>query len=323
MTIEFFKAQASRLADHLADKHGIKLKRASVLEAIASVHGVRDWNTLRASAACLSAPPDRYTEVQAGLADVPPHVLVIGSQDVGAAVLLEQMAVQHIEDGGGLLYFSPHPDPKLDEVLRHAAADAVHKPHVLSVGPLLPEGVDTCLPRLEALAQSGFIMHVAPAPGESVASAHAGSCLLLRQLNAVLTGLTQGPRVQSTTPLMVVVPAARFDLCWLSLLRQGRQLGITFVLQADSLADLDRIGLAFLNAVTQNVGTQLLLMPVCERSMARAVSHITSSVAVSHQQLEAVLGRMGPGEALRLRGGVLEAIRYDGLSSKTTILGRV
>lgn len=56
MTIEFFKAQASRLADHLADKHGIKLKRASVLEAIASVHGVRDWNTLRASAACLSAP---------------------------------------------------------------------------------------------------------------------------------------------------------------------------------------------------------------------------------------------------------------------------
>lgn len=49
MSTSIFKAQASRLAQHLADKHGIKLKHASVLEAIAALHGARDWNTLSAS----------------------------------------------------------------------------------------------------------------------------------------------------------------------------------------------------------------------------------------------------------------------------------
>jgi hypothetical protein len=320
MSIDFLKAQANRLAHHLADKHGIKLKHAAVLEAIAAVHGVRDWNTLRAAAAPGYQPGPLALEPEHIRV---PHTLIIGSQDVGAAVLLEQMAVQHIGEGGGLLYFSPYADPKLDDVLRHAAAEAEHKPQVLSLAPPDPEGVETCVPRLEALVQSGFIMHVAPLAGERVSNTHAGTCLLLRQLNAVLSATRPvGARTQPATPLMVVLPAARFDLCWLSILRQGRSMGVTFVLQADSPSDLDRLGLVFLNTVTQNVGTQLLLTPSSQLGLARTVSHVMTMARVSQQQVAAVLGAMGPGEALRVREGVLESIRYDGLSAEVTVLGR-
>jgi hypothetical protein len=326
MSTDVFKAQASRLAHHLSDKHGIKLKHGSVLEAIASVHGVRDWNTLRASASIASpAVASHYVPTHSPIPPAPvhiPHALVIGAQDVGAAVLLEQMAVQHVGEGGGLLYFSPQPDPNLDQVLQHAADEAEHKPQFLSLTPPEPEGVEACLPRLEALAQSGYVMHVSPVPGATAAATHAGTCLMLRQLNAVLTGLTPGMHAQSTMPLMVVLPAERFDLSWLSLLRQGQALGVTFVLQADSPSDLDRIGLVFLNTITRNVGTQLMLMPTTELGLARTVSHIMGMATVSQQHVKSVLSRMGPGQALRMRGGVLEAIRYDGLSDDVTILGR-
>lgn len=47
MTVDH-KIQADRLGEHLAHKHGVKLKHASLLEAIAVIHGARDWNTLSA-----------------------------------------------------------------------------------------------------------------------------------------------------------------------------------------------------------------------------------------------------------------------------------
>jgi len=47
MTVDH-KVQADRLGEHLANKHGVKLKHASLLEAIAAIHGARDWNTLSA-----------------------------------------------------------------------------------------------------------------------------------------------------------------------------------------------------------------------------------------------------------------------------------
>lgn len=49
MSVELYKAQAERLARHLAVKHGVKLKNSSLLESIAILHGQRDWNHLVAS----------------------------------------------------------------------------------------------------------------------------------------------------------------------------------------------------------------------------------------------------------------------------------
>lgn len=56
MSKDLLKAQATRLAEHLSTKHGVKLKAASLLEAVASMHGARDWNTLIAGSSPLTAP---------------------------------------------------------------------------------------------------------------------------------------------------------------------------------------------------------------------------------------------------------------------------
>jgi len=56
MTDTPFKAQAQRLADYLLRVHGVKLKHASMLEAIAQVHGRADWNTLLACGSTDFAP---------------------------------------------------------------------------------------------------------------------------------------------------------------------------------------------------------------------------------------------------------------------------
>jgi len=49
MTELAYKTQANRLAEHLSRVHGVKLKRSSLLEAIAALHGQADWNTLLAA----------------------------------------------------------------------------------------------------------------------------------------------------------------------------------------------------------------------------------------------------------------------------------
>lgn len=71
MTNPVYKGQADRLAAHLAATHGIKLKRSSVLEAIAAVHGARDWNTLSATESLVSGPLS--TPASAFAADSPAH----------------------------------------------------------------------------------------------------------------------------------------------------------------------------------------------------------------------------------------------------------
>jgi hypothetical protein len=56
VSIEQYKDQAERLGQHLATKHGIKLKKSSILESVAALHGHRDWNTLVGQAGSASEP---------------------------------------------------------------------------------------------------------------------------------------------------------------------------------------------------------------------------------------------------------------------------
>jgi hypothetical protein len=46
MSVDLYKAEADRLFEHLSRKHGVKLKKSSILESIAVLHGHTDWNTL-------------------------------------------------------------------------------------------------------------------------------------------------------------------------------------------------------------------------------------------------------------------------------------
>jgi hypothetical protein len=56
VSIEQYKDQAERLGQHLITKHGIKLKKSSIFESVAALHGHRDWNTLVAQAGGASGP---------------------------------------------------------------------------------------------------------------------------------------------------------------------------------------------------------------------------------------------------------------------------
>lgn len=49
MHTETYKLQATRLAEHLASVYGLKLKHTKSLEAIACLHGARNWHTLNAA----------------------------------------------------------------------------------------------------------------------------------------------------------------------------------------------------------------------------------------------------------------------------------
>jgi hypothetical protein len=51
-----YKLRAERLGNFLATRHGIKLKHANLLEAIAAEEGCRNWNTLRAQGQSPSSP---------------------------------------------------------------------------------------------------------------------------------------------------------------------------------------------------------------------------------------------------------------------------
>lgn len=405
MDTAMFKAQAVRLAQHLAAKHGVTLKHAAALEAVAALHGARDWNTLAASspalptsgpgvpamaADTLEAPSDPHITLvigttrhgksllagprtpgavlapvtadtleatmatlrddvhlhtrltdpghveqlyrscflgeiagpagAAGLGDPSDwneaggargaHTLVFGAPGLGAAVLLEQLALRHVADGGGLLYVSDRPDAALAEVLRQAAAEAPHQPQFLSLAPPNEKGVQTCAPRLDALVQSGYLLHLAPTAGQASSAAHAGTCMLLAQLGTVLAA-RQG--AERRRPLLVVLPAARFDMSWLALLlRQGRALGVSFVLQADTPAALGRMGAVFANTVLANVGAQLFLTPADGRALEYAAAHMAATSGVALAQARQALSAVGPGAALRLAGERLELIRYDG-----------
>lgn len=46
MSVDLYKAEADRLYEHLSRKHGVKLKKSSILESVAILHGHPDWNTL-------------------------------------------------------------------------------------------------------------------------------------------------------------------------------------------------------------------------------------------------------------------------------------
>jgi hypothetical protein len=58
MTLDSLKKQAGRLATYLGANHRVNLKHASALEAIAAVHGARNWQTLAAGTGDSAGVPD-------------------------------------------------------------------------------------------------------------------------------------------------------------------------------------------------------------------------------------------------------------------------
>lgn len=145
MSIDLYKAEASRLADHLAVKHGFKLKSGAALEAIAAVHGARDWNTLaaRGHLAAVSHGVRIGTNPSPAsfeaLADdlLLRHVLFSGSPGRGASIGVEATLQAHARRGGQFILLEGAPAPRKAEGAL-VAGQRVARIHVTQVGSPLP-----------------------------------------------------------------------------------------------------------------------------------------------------------------------------------------
>lgn len=94
MSKDYFKAQAAHLVKFLSDNHKIRLTHSRSLEAIAAIHGCRNWNTLLARKTRSDFPAEDFRPSQS-------------VQDGSAApVLLAPIAAQH----GSLTLAPTHAD---------------------------------------------------------------------------------------------------------------------------------------------------------------------------------------------------------------------
>ena len=99
MSTEPYKTQAARLAQHLAEKHGIKLKKSSILESVAALYGHRDWNALIADpvpGAVLNHGPSSTSLPEAHIAlSSPEHVSGGSFSGLADAQLREKLAADN------------------------------------------------------------------------------------------------------------------------------------------------------------------------------------------------------------------------------------
>lgn len=161
MSLEDLKTQAKRLADHLAHVHGVRLKHNSVLDALACVHGAKNWQQLRAEAqrrpglvrrAMSALSPARHVETSCAPQDyvfeadprrvtfgvfpnqkslftlestwLHRHVLVIGQEGYGVRSLLHDLCAQQVASGGGLFVLDTVADHLLPRMLQYVAEEA-------------------------------------------------------------------------------------------------------------------------------------------------------------------------------------------------------
>lgn len=157
MLVTDLKTHAKRLGVHLATHHGVRLKHSALLEAVAAIHGARDWNTLAAQSkpgllqnmvAALSPSPklnvwwtpqemmealdeksyilglnekgDGY--VRLSHSDVCTHSLLSGRVGSGCGALIESLLAQQVAKGGGLLFFEDYSNMQITEALKGTAA---------------------------------------------------------------------------------------------------------------------------------------------------------------------------------------------------------
>lgn len=134
MTASVFKQQAARLAEHLSAVHKTRLKHASSLEAVAALHGAKDWNTLIAQGLGSTALPQEhraeswpatsirnlfadksFNDAQLREAVLSTVTLMSGGPVAERNILCEQLLAHQIKRGG-FLYLDLAGDSKLGKI---------------------------------------------------------------------------------------------------------------------------------------------------------------------------------------------------------------
>lgn len=311
-----YKTQAKRLAKHLAEKHGVRLKHASLLEAVAAMHGAPGWNVLAAKRDPLwqrllprkkpfldlcptlqelqfETPPDglrigldptQTEEVQLPYSWLRRHLLVLGPPGVGAHSAVGFLAAQHVLRGGGLLWLCATPEMSdWNQNLLRKAAEQVGRagPQDLSKQP------GQTLSSGDALSDGIFYLSAKDFTAGTNEPSATGVALLSHLLEQALTlGLSEKPQ-----PLMVVVQGADAfgDPRWVAGLAQARAAGVMFVIQAQGLAELKWAGERFAHCVVANTSTKLLFQPCSpselreQTELLRLTGHAPDALALENE----------------------------------------
>lgn len=134
MSVVDLKAQANRLGKHLAETHGVKIKHTSLQEAVAAVHGERDWNTLLSAApkfgaaagnsVISGAPATRHVPALSTATRPVEPLRIVG--DILDCVAMQRLLVtNHIAAGGAVLCFDESGNNDMgQEMLATATAHA-------------------------------------------------------------------------------------------------------------------------------------------------------------------------------------------------------
>lgn len=329
MNTALYKAQAKRLAKHLADKHGVRLKHASVLEAISALHGAKDWNTLTSKQssfwrALLPSKPEplglvqslsdlqfetpldvmrlgvdkaKTHEVALSYSKLRKHLLLSGPTGSGAHSALEMLAAQHVLKGGGLVWLCESPlSMGCNQKLLLKAAEQVGRagPRELANVPLHE------LPDHQALKEGIFCLSSRRDASPSDEPATSGQALLK---HLVTTFLTQDTDTASAIPLLVVVQNVQLygSLQWAAVMAQARALGLVLVIHAENLSDLQGVGNAFEQTIIANTGTKLIFKPSTQEEAHRQAEALArSSYAKPAGEIAQELSTLDLAEALLL-----------------------
>lgn len=243
MSIDTYKAEAQRLATHLADVHGVKLHRSSALNAVAALHGARNWNSLIGSQAkpglfqravaslCPSTPSPTHEAAHLGPGQ---HALVVGPEKVGDLPALDALLVQQLQRGGGLLVLDTEDSSPLRRTLFSAVAAAGRTD--VTVKPLHRELLD-----VHRILCSQECVYLAASPSEEglvVAQA------LLQDLKAATVAVRSEGRSSVGADCMVVLPATppMIEALGAAFFAQARAFGVTLLLHTSSLVELEATG---------------------------------------------------------------------------------
>lgn len=347
MSLDKLKGEAKRLRAHLSDAHGVNLKHASVLEAVAASHGARNWTALANSAkprpglarrlanALHPETPQPLTAVDAAY-DIDPghlkfgvaadgkahklnyaamrrHTLVVGMPGTGAKLLIEDILAQQVALGGGMLVLGIFSTTAAAQQLLQPVCDEVGRSDLSCVPCAAAPTTKAALDLKEVFARDQCVVVDIPLlegpPGAAAAKVEEYAFQLCTYAFELA-----GQENRADAPFLIVAPLLPdFTLeRWGALLAQARAFNVALVMATPSLAHLEAANPALMEAVLGNTATKVFLKPAndAEREIVKTrLGAPDAGGRYSAAELQEGLATLDTGEALVLHRGAVSRIK--------------
>ena len=338
-----FVAQADRLGQHLTRSLGAEPPRATILEAVAAMHGAASWKALnrpkapRGLCRLLHLQPQQpvsvvedFDEMLASLSDeglrlgllngdqpgalelsdgiLTRHLLITSANGFGGRVMLEHLIVQQVLRGGGLLLADGLDDPGMARMLESAARFAGRSG---ALRPLTGETDDGVLLDLAARGSLGYCRVSFTNGGADVAAIRREAMCQILDRFWQQVGILAERGHRPAVPFLLIVPAASgvLDATWAARFSQARGLGIAIVLQEQSLAPLTQATGGVLEHVLGNTFTKVFFNQMSSTAVDLATTCVAGQVpGATHEEARQRLIALGMGDALVVTGGDLHCV---------------